>query len=108
MTKNIQITIDNSLTGTVELFASAPMTNGLRQTAPTFSQSAKYANGSVTLTGLQETPADESWHYTLFIRPAEQGLCSTEGNHQARFYLPSAVVASTVPLTELIQNYSAW
>lgn len=107
MAKNIQITIDNSLTGTVELFASAPTANGVHQTAPPFSQFEKYTNSTVTLTDVPETPADESWHYVLFIRPAEQGMCSTEGNHQARFYLPSSV-AATATLTYLIQNYSAW
>lgn len=107
MTKNIVITIDNSLTGEVELFASQPMANGTGQTAPTFSQFATYTNGTVTLSGLQETPADNSWHYVLFVRPAEQGMCSTLGNHQARFFLPSSV-AATVALPELIANHSAW
>lgn len=107
MAKNIQITIDNSLVGEVELFASAPTANGAYQTAPPFSQFEKYTNNTITLTDVPETPADESWHYVLFIRPAEQGMCATEGNYQARFYLPSSVAAS-VTLPELIQNHSAW
>ena len=107
MAKNIQITIDNSLVGEVELFASAPTANGVHQTAPPFSQFEKYTDSTVTLTDVPETPADESWHYVLFVRPAEQGMCSTEGNMQYRFYLPSSVAAS-VTLPELIQNHSAW
>lgn len=107
MAKNIVLNIDNSLVGEVELFASAPTANGVHQTAPPFSQFERYTNGTVTLTDVPETPADESWHYVLFIRPAEQGMCSTEGNMQYRFYLPSSV-AATATLTYLIQNYSAW
>lgn len=107
MAKNIVINIDNSLVGEVELIVSAPMSNGTNQTAPPFSQFERYTNGTVTLTGVQETPSDQSWHYVLFVRPAEQGMCSTEGNMQYRFYLPSSVAAS-VTLPELIQNHSAW
>lgn len=107
MTKNILINIDNSLTGVVELWATEPMANGTRQTAPVFIQTATYVNRTLTLSDLQETPANNSWHYILIIKPVEQGLCSTLGNAQYRFFLPTSV-ASTVNLTTLLSSYPAW
>ena len=107
MAKNILINIDNSLSGVAELWATQPMANGTRQTAPVFIQTATYINSTLTLSGLQETPADNSWHYILIIKPVEHGLCSTLGNAQYRFFLPTSV-ASTVNLTTLLSTYSAW
>lgn len=107
MAKNIVINVDNSLTGTVELWASQPMANGNRQTAPVFLSEKRYENGSVTLSGLQETPADQSWHYRIIIRPAGRECGSLEGSAQYRVYAPSNGL-TTEMLTTLIANQSAW
>ena len=107
MAKNIVINIDNSLAGTVELYASAPMVNGNRQTAPVFLSEKPFENGTVALSGLQETPADQSWHYRIIVRPAGRKCLSQEGSAQFRVFLPTSVV-SPVQLTELIANHSAW
>lgn len=107
MAKNIVVNIDNSLSGVVELYASAPMANGTRQTAPVFLTEKPFQNGTVTLTGLQETPADKSWHYRIIVRPAGRKCLSQEGSAQFRVYLPTSV-ASPVQLTTLIANHSAW
>ena len=108
MAKNIKITVDNALMGTVELFASEPMVNsGVRQTMPVFLEKHTFKNGTITLSGLQETPADKSWHYRLFVYPEHSYCPVSEGAMQYRFYLPSSVPA-TVDLTTLIASHSAW
>ena len=107
MAKNIVVNIDNSLSGTVELWASVPMANGTRQTAPVFLTEKPFQNGTVTLSGLQETPADKSWHYRIIVRPAGRECGSLEGSAQFRVFLPASV-ASPAQLTELIANHSAW
>lgn len=107
MAKNIVVNIDNSLAGTVELWASEPMANGTRQTAPVFLSEKPFENGTVTLSGLQETPADQSWHYRIIVRPADRVCGSKEGSAQFRVFLPTSV-AENATLTYLIVNYSAW
>lgn len=107
MAKNIVVNIDNSLSGTVELYASAPMANGNRQTAPVFLSEKPFQNGTVTLSGLQETPADKSWHYRIIVRPAGRECGSLEGSAQYRVYAPFNGLTTEL-LTTLIANHSAW
>ena len=107
MAKNITLNLHNVISGEVELFASRPMANGNRQTAPVFSQKVKITNGVATITGVQETPADKSWHYHAIIRPDWRKCGSFEGSAQFRFYVPASVT-ETVPLTTLIESHSAW
>lgn len=107
MAKNITVQLHNAISGELELWASKPMVNGNRQTAPVFSQKVKIANGVATITGVQETPADKSWHYHAIIRPDWRKCGSSEGSAQFRFYVP-ATVTETVPLTTLIESHSAW
>lgn len=104
MAKNIVINVDNSLAGTVELWASAPMVNGTRQTAPVFLTEKPFEDGTVTLSGLQETPADQSWHYRIIVRPAGRECGSKEGSAQFRVFLPTSL-SDTTNLTALP---SAW
>ena len=107
MSKNITLNLHNAISGEIELFASRPMANGNRQTAPVFSQKVKITNGVATITGVQETPADKSWHYHAIIRPDWRKCGSFEGSAQFRFYVPASVT-ETVPLTTLIESHSAW
>ena len=104
MAKNLLINIDNSLSGIVELWASSPMSNGIRQTAPVFVESHHYKNGTITLSGLQETPASKSWHYRLFVIPDGAECGSRVGSMQYRFYLPTSAPSTA----NLISLEKAW
>lgn len=107
MAKNITVQLHNAISGELELWASKPMANGNRQTAPVFSQKVQITNGVATITGVQETPTDKSWHYHAIIRPDWRKCGSFEGSAQFRFYVPASVT-ETVPLTTLIKSHSAW
>lgn len=104
MSKNITLNLHNVISGEIELFASLPMAKGNRQTAPVFSQKVKITNGVATITGVQDTPADKSWHYQAIIRPDWRKCGSSEGSAQFRFFVPASV-PSTVNLVDLP---SAW
>lgn len=94
--------------GHVEIYASQPIANGARQTAPVFEATYKLdpEYGNVVIPDLPQRKAGEDWFYVLNVYPVTHD-CSKTGAMQFRFYIPEGE-ATAGTLTYFINNYSAW